>query len=176
MRAWTAAIVMVLALVPGAALAEGKVKAWSDFDTQDLGASILFDVGQPGSWSVGPMVSWQDNKDLDSDDQWALGIQWEMQVDPNATIAIADWLGTVGDFVGLPPTMAVRTYVVGEGKIVQPFETSDDDLSSVFGIGPGVGIGPLFLEYVYQVVDGGSIPALDLESGPVLRFGALLEF
>jgi len=179
MRAWRAIAVLCLAwvlVVPGASLAEVKLKAWSDFDTQDLGTSLLFDVGQPGSWSVGPLFSWADNRDLDSDDQWSIGLQWEMQVDPNATVAISDWLGAIGDAVGLPPTLTARTYVVGESKLVRPFESEENDLTTVFAIGPGIGVGPLCLEYVYQLVDGGNIPTLDLESGAVLRFGALWEF
>jgi len=171
-----AAILLVLALVPGAATAAIATKAWSDFDTQDLGASLLFDVGQPGAWSIGPLFSWADNRDLDSDDQWSLGVQVEMQVDPNASVAISDWLGAIGETIGLPETLTMRTYVVGEAKVTQPFESSSDDLQTVFAVGPGVGVGPIFLEYVYQLVNGGGIPVLDLESGPVLRFGAILKF
>lgn len=174
MKAWTTAILLILALVPGAALADGKTKIWSDVDTDGVGASILCDIGQPGSWSVGPMVTWEDNKDLDSDDLWSLGIQWEMQVDPNATIAVADWIGAIGTTLGLPETMAARTYVVGEGKVVNPFE---GELHSVLSVGPGVAVGPLYLEYVYQLAEGGVIESLDIESGPVLRFGVVpIEF
>jgi hypothetical protein len=177
MRVRTLALLLVMVMVPGAAVADGmRAKAWSDFDTQDLGGSLLFDVGQPGSWSLGPLVSWADNEDLDSDDQWSLGVQWEMQVDPNAVVPIADWMGSIGEALGLPPTLTGRTYLVGEGKVIQPFESGSNNLDTVFTIGPGVGLGPLFLEYVYQIVDGSGSPALNVESGPVLRFGAVIEF
>jgi len=176
MNVKVAAILLVLALVPGAAIASTAVKAWSDFDTQGLGTSVLFDIGQPGAWSIGPLFSWADNHDLGGDDQWSLGLQCEMQVDPNASVAIADWLGSIGTSVGLPSTLTMRTYVVGEAKVMGLFASGDTNVETVFAIGPGVGVGPIFLECVYQLVNGGGIPALDLESGPVLRFGAVIKF
>jgi len=108
-----------------------------------------------------------------------MGFMVEMQVDPNASVPIADWLGSVGELLTLPETMTARTYVVAEGKLINPFEGG---ITSVLAIGPGLGIGPLYVEWVYQLAEGGGVGSPGelgnlATSGPILRFGlAPFEF
>jgi len=179
MKTWMAFVVAIASMVLCTTVYGDRPKAWMDWDTAGVGVSYLFDVGEEGGWSVGPLVDWADNEDLDSDALWGLGVQVEMQVDPNAVVPIADWLGSTGDLLNLPETLTGRTYVIGEAKVINPFE---GDMMGVLAAGPGVGVGPVYVEWVYQLAEGGAVDAPGvpgdlLTSGPMLRFGlAPFEF
>jgi hypothetical protein len=94
-------------------------------------------------------------------------------VEPVATIPVAEWLGSLGVKLGLPPVMDVETYLVADAQYV---ETDD---SMVIAAGPGISAGPLVLEWQYRVVSGGGTQlgdTIELSSGGVLWVGGRFEF
>jgi len=99
------------------------------------------------------------------------GFYGKMTVDPNGSIAVADWIGW-GEMIGLPESIVVETY--GVGKIIYTDNHTDDPFSA--GAGAGFSVGPFCAELIYEIVEGGDVANPDAKSGLELWFGAALPF
>jgi len=171
MRSWTAITILVMAwvlVVPGASLAEVRAGILTNETTDQMEGRIGFPVGE--TWEVGALAKWF-TEDAGGAD-WGAGAYLKMFVDPNATIALADWLPVVGDLLELPESVSASSYLIG--KIVYT-DTGDDNPLGAAG-GAGFQAGPATLEVIYQVVDSGSSDDPMQQSGLEVWFGAMLKF
>jgi len=122
------------------------------------------------TWEVGALGQYF-TTDLDGKD-FGTGGYVKMSVDPNATIAVSDWVGGLGEMLNLPESMTVETY--GIGKLLYADNADDDPLGAA--IGAGFEIGPIAAELLYEVVEGGDVSNPDSSSGLELWFGAGIPF
>ncbi len=111
---------------------------------------------------------------LDSEEgrDWGGGLYAKLFVAPKAQIPLNDWLPGLGDMLGLPETVTGTTYI----KPTFGLTHADGDFKAAFGIGPGVQIGPLFIEYTYNIIDGGSTDNPVLLEGSVVSMGFIYTF
>ncbi|HUT95831.1 MAG TPA: hypothetical protein VMY37_40640 [Thermoguttaceae bacterium] len=165
MKFWLSVAVAVVSMWLCSTVYGGGVKVGTDEATQGVEMRVLFDWGE--NWSLGPVVDWADAQTAEDNQIWGIGAAVEFSVDPNATVPLSDWLmGLTGDW--LPETVVGHTYLVGTGKLANVTERP----VWVFSGGPGISFGPLYVEYRYQLADGGQdADGVQFESGPVLSFG-----
>lgn len=126
-------------------------------------------------WQAGVLARWFVEQSDGTD--WGAGAYLKMAVDPNATIAVADWLPGVGAWMKLPETLEVETYLIGKLLYADHDEigmSQPDTLSAA--VGGGFQIGPAIVEVVYSIVEGGDQDGGMVESGLEVWFGGCLEF
>jgi len=132
-------------------------------------AEMRVGMATSDNWEVG-VLGQMYTTDLDGKD-FGGGFYGKMSVDPNGTIAVADWIGW-GELVGLPETITVETY--GIGKLLYTDNNSGDPFSA--GAGAGFAVGPVCAELIYEIVEGGDVDNPDAKSGLELWFGAGIPF
>jgi len=122
------------------------------------------------TWTAG-LLGLVYEPDLEGPD-WGFGGYAKMAVDPNASIALKDWLPAIGDLIGLPETINAETY--GIGRLIYTHADGDD----VFGasIGAGAQVGIAVLECEYGIVEGGETADPITTSGLEIKFGAVIPF
>ena len=171
MRAWKAIAVLCLAwvlVIPGASLAEVRVGVLTNEATNQLEGRVGIPVGD--NWEVGALAKWF-TEDVGGAD-WGAGAYLKMFVDPNATIALADWLPVVGDMFELPESISASSYLLG--KLIYTDTAEGNPLGAAGGA--GFQAGPATLEVVYQVIESGASDDPMQRSGLEIWFGAMLEF
>ena len=167
MRKWMVVLIVVLWATVG--LAEGVVVSVLTNDTTDqlegrVGTAV------DDQWEVGLLARWF-TEDVGGCD-WGAGGYMKMSVDPNATIALSDWLPAIGDWIGLPETVTAETFLVG--KLLYVETDAGDTLTGA--LGGGFTLGPATLEVVYHIVDGGMAEDPMSRSGVETWFGCCLAF
>jgi len=168
MRASTAALLLVLMVIPGASLAEVRVGVLTNEATNQLEGRVGIPVGE--AWEVGALAKWF-TEDIGGAD-WGAGAYLKMAVDPNASIALADWLPVVGDMIALPESVTASSYLIG--KLLYTDTAEGNPLGAAGGA--GFQAGPAVLEVVYQVIESGGSDDPIQQSGLEVWFGAMLEF
>ena len=168
MRASTAALLLVLMVIPGASLAEVRVGVLMNEATNQLEGRVGIPVGE--AWEVGALAKWF-TEDIGGAD-WGAGAYLKMAVDPNASIALADWLPVVGDMIALPESVTASSYLIG--KLLYTDTAEGNPLGAAGGA--GFQAGPAVLEVVYQVIESGGSDDPIQQSGLEVWFGAMLEF
>jgi len=168
MRASTAALLLVLMVIPGASLAEVRVGVLTNEATNQLEGRVGIPVGE--AWEVGALAKWF-TEDIGGAD-WGAGAYLKMAVDPNASIALADWLPVVGDMIALPESVTASSYLIG--KLLYTDTAEGNPLGAAGGA--GFQAGPAVLEVVYQVIESGGSDDPIQQSGLAVWFGAMLEF
>jgi hypothetical protein len=133
-------------------------------------ARIGHDVG--GVWEVGGLARYFTRlDDEDGGPLFGAGVYAKLRVDPNASVPLANWLPQLGDWMGLPETIKGETYIIAKGQAL-PYDWEKVDFG--LSIGPGVKVGPVTVEYVYEIIESGS--ASNPGGEPVLFSGATLWF
>ena len=169
----TMVVLMVLAL---ATLVQGSVT--TDVLVNERADALKVRVGLPLpdpnlDAEVGVFGTWYVE---DQSSPWGLGLYGKLVTNPGTTIPVADWLPGIGDLLGLPDAIEGETYALVELEVIDWSE----DAGLRFGIGPGIRVGPLMVEYIYDVVDGGETDVGHggpiVTSGPMLWFGGRWEF
>jgi len=152
------AILACLTLVPNAQGAR-NVSALTDTATSKLEGRVGFDLANP-VWEVGGLATWFAQEESAP---WGVGAYVKLDVDPNASIPIANWIPKLGTWLNLPESMPATGYLIGKGEIL-PYE---DNVDFSLGVGAGLQIGPVIAEAVYDIVESGDAdnPA---ESGGVM--------
>ncbi len=120
---------------------------------------------------VGLLAAWL-TEDIAGRD-WLAGGLLKWTVNPLASVAVSDWLpGGIGELLGLPESLTAETYVLGK------FVGFEADGHFQFGgsAGPGVQVGPVVIEYMYAVIEGGDTGDPMLSSGAELYAGVCFEF
>ena len=171
MRTWTAITILVMAwvlVVPGASLAEVRAGILTNEATNQLEGRVGVPVGE--AWEVGALAKWF-TEDIGGAD-WGAGAYLKMAVDPNASIALADWLPVVGDMIALPESISASSYLIG--KLIYTDTAEGNPLGAAAGA--GFQAGPAVLEVVYQVIESGGSDDPIQQSGLEVWFGAMLEF
>lgn len=163
----TIIIVLLLCVMSGTgAKAETSFSLLTNDQTDIVEARIEWDVDP--LWSVGVLGSYFEAAE-DPREDWAAGCFFKLSVDPNATLPIAGWIPEIGDWLNLPDEITVNTYIIGKGEIFPCFGEKEIDI--VASIGAGGEVGPVIIEYVYRIIEGGDANNPLLFSGPVLYFG-----
>ncbi len=163
-------IVVLLGLLAWAYVATAadyEFGALTDSATSKLEVRAGVEVGE--DWTVGLLATWYAEE---SPYKWGGGAYAKMLVEPAAVVPLNEWFPKLGDWLNLPETLTVETYLIGKGEAV-PYEGGVDLAASA---GAGFQVGPFVGEYVYQLVESGSSDDPLLFSGPVLWFGLCLDF
>lgn len=145
---------------------EISVSVLSNRQTDCVEGRIEFDVPDSNLWTVGLLGKWFEDTEEPRED-WAAGLFTKMAVDPNAEIPLANWLPELGQWIQLPDTLTVETYLIGKLE-VYPCQTGADIVGCV---GAGGEVGPIIGEYLYRIIEGGDSDNPLLNSGPEFYFG-----
>lgn len=147
-----------------------SVSALTDTGTSMIEARVETVIDQ--NWRVGLLATYFPDDAQEPSKDWGVGGYTKLIVDPNASIPVANWLPKVGDWLNLPETLAVETYLIGKGEVL-PY---DGGVDLALSVGGGGQIGPVFAEYIYQIIESGGADNPLLYSGPVLWLGLMWEF
>jgi hypothetical protein len=180
---WVSMIVVVLSMVlcstvygQDVLVEKSILQGWYNEEAVDIQASMIeFRIGKEvkpvegteSVWDVGLLGTYFVDDASDPSRDWGLGLFAKLAIDPNATIPLSNWLPKLGDWIGLPETISAKTYLIGKG-LALPYDGGVDLMLSV---GPGAKVGPVCIEYVYGLVEGGDADNPALTSGPTLWFG-----
>ncbi len=118
-------------------------------------------------WDIGFFGTYFADDSIEPGRDWGLGLFVKLTVDPNATFPVADWLPKIGDWLKLPDELEAETYLVGEVQGL-PY---DGDIDLMLSVGPGASVGPVFIEWLFNVVESGESDNPELTSKPVLWVG-----
>lgn len=116
-------------------------------------------------WTAGALATYYAEEDTGA--EWSAGLYAKMTIDPNATLPIADALPVIGDWLSLPDSIQVDSYLIGKFEAI-PYQ---DGMDMALSGGIGAQVGPVTVEWIYQMLESGDsdVPALD--SKAVLWFG-----
>ena len=103
---------------------------------------------------------------------YGLGAYAKLAVDPNGSVAFASWLPALGDLLDLPESLNANTYILAKMIIL----AADGETAAVFGIGPSAIIGPITIEWIYNIVDGGQLGNPALSSKAIFNLGMTFTF
>ena len=137
--------------------------------TDQIEVRVGYDIGE--TWEAGLLGTWFAER-IDGV-EWGLGGYLKMSVDPNSSIPVAGWLPPLGDMLSLPESIPAETYLIGKIQVV-PYDGGRPDVAAA--VGAGASVGPLCLEWVYNLIEEGGTSEPALSSGAQLWFGARLEF
>ena len=119
-------------------------------------------------WSVGVLATYFEDAE-DPREDWGAGLFAKLIVDPNAEVPVANWFPAIGEWLNLPESLSILTYLIGKGELY-PCE-DDKDIDIAASIGAGGEIGPVVVEYLYRIIEGGDSGNPMLFSGAVIYFG-----
>lgn len=168
-KVWICWVIMILCMVYLAGC-EGnrRVALLTNEATSQVEGRLGTRVGE--TWEVGALSRWY-SEDVGGAD-WGGGAYLTMDVDPNGTIAVADWFPQLGDLLNLPESLSVSTYAIG--KLLYVDRDTGDPLGGA--VGAGFGAGPAMLEVTYNLVESGQSEDPVERSGIEVWFGAGLPF
>ena len=136
--------------------------------TDVLEARVEIPYDEDGPWTVGlSAIYFKDAEHPHSD--FGLGLFGKLTVDPNATVPVSEWLPVVGDWLDLPESISIETYIIMKGEAYQVGDGEDIDVA--FTLGAGGEAGPVIVEYVYNIIEGGDSGNPIMYSGPVVYLG-----
>ena len=119
-------------------------------------------------WSVGILATYFEDAE-DPREDWGAGLFARLIVDPNAEVPVANWFPAIGEWLNLPESLSILTYLIGKGEIYPCDKSNDIDV--VASIGAGGEIGPVVIEYLYRIIEGGDSGNPLLDSKAVFFFG-----
>lgn len=122
------------------------------------------------TWTAGLLATWY--ADEEPGNTWSAGAYAKMNVDPNATFPLNDAIPVVGDWFNLPESVQMSTYVIGKFEVIT-YDESDPDLALSAGVGGS--IGPVTLEWIFQLLESGSNEAPELDSKATLWIGLCFD-
>jgi len=121
-------------------------------------------------WAMGALATWYTNEDTGA--EWSLGAYAKLFVDPNATLPVSDLVPVMGDWLDLPDSIQANGYLIGKFEIL-PYE---DEIDLALSGGVGAEVGPVIIEWVYNVIESGDSAVPQLESKSTLWFGLCKKF
>lgn len=162
---WLAVLCVVAMMVTTVQAKDWSVSALTDSRTNMVEGrveKVFNDV-----WRVGFLGTYFADGAANPGKDWGIGGFAKLMVDPNATFPVANWFPKVGDWLKLPETLTAETYLIGKLQAL-PFEGNVDLCGS---IGAGAKIGPILIEYVYNIIESGDADNPALDSAAVLWVG-----
>lgn len=167
---WKGFVVVLMCLLAWAACARAgdvEVGLLTDAATSQLEGRVGLHLDEV--WTVGVLGTWFAE---DRPTEWGVGAYAKMTINPDASVPLAGVIPPVGDWLNLPESIAASTYLIGKFEVL-PF---DDNIDLAFSPGAGFLVGPVLVEYTYQVIESGDSARPDLSSGAKLWFGLCLSF
>lgn len=167
-RALIVLALMGLALWGAGCAGNGRIALLTNEATNKLEPRVGTQIGE--NWQAGALIQWY-SEDVEGSD-FGYGVYARMDVDPNATIAVAEWFPVLGGLLNLPEQINVSTY--GIGKLLYADHDDGDPLGAA--LGAGFETGPGILELTYKVVESGDASNPEETSGLEVWFGAGIPF
>ncbi len=173
MKVWIAFIVAVVSMVCCSLVYGDGPEGWTvGLLTNEATDQVEGRVGVRLSqeWEVGGLGKWFSEDAAGKD--YGAGGYIKMTVDPNATVALQDWLpGNLGEWLSLPESVDASSYLIA--KLIYADTVASNPLSSA--LGAGFEIGPASLEVLYELVEAGESLDPQQESGLAIWFGVCLD-
>jgi len=166
-------IVVILLVASSITWGKMSVGVMTNEATDQIEARVGVELSE--LWTVGVLGHIYLDQATSTD--WGAGGYLQMAVNPNATFPLADWLPGLGGWLELPDTISAKTYLIGKllwSSYDEAGMDVDDALSA--SVGGGLEIGPLAIELLYDIVEGGSADTGLVTSGMSVWFGANLRF
>jgi hypothetical protein len=167
-----AAFSMIVAVLLLCGFCEAAFGAGSP-DQSGLAASVLTDArlaearlewtGSDGLVTTGPVVSWHKEQ---PGHVWGGGVFGMLTVTPAGQMPLANLFPWVGDWLGLPETIAVEVRLGAQISAVNVAH-GPDLVGEPF---VEIGLGPLLFNFRVQIAEGGAVEDL-MESRPALFLG-----
>lgn len=166
MKTWMITLMACLAMA-GVTKAETSFSIFTNEKTDCAESRIEFRDADD-VWSWGLLGTYFEDAD-DPHENWSAGLYAKLVVDPNAECPVANWFPAVGEWIHLPESISVSTYLIGKGEMFTLHE--DDGVDFVASIGAGGEVGYVVVEWLYRFMESGGVDNPALRSGPILYFG-----
>ena len=162
-RTFATLLILVAFLCVQGLAGEMTATVLTNESTDAAKARMGFEVAE--AWEIGLTGSYYLNED---DRPWSAGLFAKMVVNPTGEIALKNWLPGIGDLLNLPETVPASTYIIAEGQVTP---VGSGDIDFIASVGPGVAIGFITVELLYNIAEGGTTDSPIITSGMTVWFG-----